>query len=206
MNLGFFPVFRVIKDNRKWIALALLIFTLGFFVFYISYNNITNEQVLDINQEMFASLEGIIEIITNSHPFYGTLLIFVNNLVSSLQMLFLGILLGLSPLFTLLANGAILGTLSNQVIAEGISVWFLIIGILPHGIPELAAFFICAAFGLKIGIHGLISPLPGKNRLGSIKFIWKEIISVLPLVVLLLLVAAFIEIYITQWLILQFFH
>lgn len=203
MNFAFFPVKQVLKDNRKWMALALLIFLLGFLFFFIGSDNIDNEHVLDVNQEMFASLETIITIIEESNPVFGSLLIFINNLVSSLQMLFLGIFLGLSPIFTLLANGALLGTVSTMVMEEGMSFWFLLAGILPHGIPELAAFFICAAMGLKIGIHAIISPLPGKNRLDSIKYIWKEIVSVMPLVIILLFIAAFIEIFFTKWFVLN---
>ncbi len=206
MNLGFFPFLMVIKNNHKWIALSVLIFTMGFFAFFIGFNTLSsNEQILDFNQEMFGSLETMIDIIEKSHPTFSSLLIFVNNLVSSLQMLFLGVFLGLSPLFTLLANGALLGTLSNQVIEQGVPFWFLLIGIIPHGIPELAAFFLCSAMGLKIGVHAVISPLPGKNRMESFKFIWKEIISILPLIVFLLLIAAFIEIYVTKWLVNYYF-
>ena len=204
MNTGFFPVMQVIKNNRSWLIISLLIFALGFFSFM--GNNLASgqEQGEIINQEMMVFLEQIVEFIEESHPLMGSLLIFLNNLVSSLQMLFLGVILGISPLLTLLVNGAVLGTVSVQVLGEGASPWFLVAGIVPHGIPELAAFFICSALGLKIGYHTIISPLPDKSRKQSFKFIWKEIISVLPLVVVLLFIAAVIEIYITKNLLTSF--
>ena len=198
MNTGFFPILQVIKNNRTWILLSLVIFGLGFFSFLASYQAMPHEYVDEFNQEAFAFLEYIVEFITQSHPLIGTLLIFINNVISSFQMLFLGVILGLSPLFTLLLNGGMLGTISMQVLEQGTSIWFIVAGIAPHGIPELAAFFICSSFGLKLGYHTIINPLPHKSRGESFKFIWKEIISVLPLVVVLLFIAAFIEIYLTK--------
>lgn len=196
--MSFFPATQVVRENRKWIALSAAIFGLGFFAVFTGIDIPGESQAAVVSDNMFSQLEQMIEIILNSHPVVGVMLIFVNNVISSFQMLFLGVIIGLSPVFTLLVNGALLGIISAQVIGEGISAWYLVLGILPHGIPELFAVFLCAAMGLKLGVHAVISPIPGKTRLQSFKFIWKEIISVIPLVVILLLVAAAIEIFVTQ--------
>ncbi|NLI69564.1 MAG: stage II sporulation protein M [Firmicutes bacterium] len=195
------PVARVLKDNKKWIVLSAIIFAIGFFTIFVGQEISGTDPLEDTNRELLGQLEELVEIISNSSPIVGVWLIFINNAISSLQMLALGIFLGLSPLLTLLVNGALLGALSAQVIQEGSSVWFLVAGILPHGLPELAAVFLCAALGLKIGIHATISPLPGMTRLESIKYIWKEIMAIIPLVIILLLLAALIEIFVTQTLI-----
>ncbi len=205
MNLAFFPFLPVIYRNRRWLLISILIFILGFFSLYFLQEPLGEEQMMGLDEEAMGFFEEIAEFITQTHPTVGALLIFINNLISSLQMLFLGVILGLSPLFTLLLNGGILGLLSTQVIDQGMSVWFLVVGILPHGIPELAAFFLCAAMGLKLGFHTVVSPLPGKTRKESFKYIWKEIISILPVVIVLLFVAAFIEIFLTQYLMHIFF-
>ncbi len=205
MNLGFFPFKAVLAENSKWLALSVIIFFLGFIFFFAGSGTANNETTAEISKELMESFEALAELILGSHPFYASLFLFINNFISSFQMLVLGIALGLSPLFTLLLNGSLLGAISGQMMQQDIPALYLIVGILPHGIPELGAFFISAAMGLKIGIHGTISPLPGKNRIGSIKYIWKEIISLLPLIVALLLLAAFIEIYVTKNLIELFF-
>ncbi len=191
----------VLKENKNWIVLSVVIFAIGFFTILFGHEVAGVDPMPDTSQELFAQLEELVDIINDSPPIIGVVIIFINNMISSFQMLVLGIFLGLSPLFTLLVNGALLGTLSAQVIEQGSSIWLLMAGILPHGLPELAAVFFCSAMGLKIGIHAIISPLPGMTRLESIKYIWKEIIAILPLIVVLLLVAALIEIFVTQALI-----
>ncbi len=113
-------------------------------------------------------------------------------------MLLLGAVAGITPLLTLVLNGAIIGVIAFQAAEAGIPLLpLLILGIAPHGIFELFAFFLCGALGLKFGYHSVASPLPGKTRLESFKYIWKEAISVLPLVTILLMVAALVEIMVT---------
>ena len=91
-------------------------------------------------------------------------------------------LLGIPSLFGLFFNGALLGSLLVTLGLENQPVFvFIALGILPHGVFELPAFFISAAFGLKLGFH-LIFPLPQKKRGESISLIWKEYWSLFPLV------------------------
>ena len=114
------------------------------------------------------------------------------------QMLLLGVIAGISPLFTLGLNGAMVGIILALTAGEGLPLHQVILfGIMPHGVFELFAFFLCGAMGLKFGYHCVASPLPGKTRMESFRYIWKEVISVLPLIVILLLAAAFIEMLVT---------
>jgi stage II sporulation protein M len=108
------------------------------------------------------------------------------------------VLAGISTLFTLGINGALVGVLLSLSVQEGMPLLPLImLGIMPHGIFELFAFFLCGAIGLKFGYHCVASPLPGINRVESFRYIWKEAISILPLVVTLLILSAFVEMFIT---------
>ncbi|HHX86549.1 MAG TPA: stage II sporulation protein M, partial [Firmicutes bacterium] len=85
------------------------------------------------------------------------------------------------------------------------SIWpFLCLGILPHGVFELSAFFICGALGLKFGYHCVASPLPGLSRKQSFFYIWREVISIMPLILTLLAIAAVVEIYISQVLLFKY--
>ena len=82
---------------------------------------------------------------------------------------------------------------------EGISILsFTVLGILPHGIFEIPAFIISAAFGLKLGYH-LIFPLTGKKRGESLVTIWREYWSVFPLIMNLLILAAIVEVLVTPY-------
>lgn len=142
-------------------------------------------------------MQEMAELIFTSPPVIGIAILFFNNLLSSLYVVLLGIILGLPSLLGLFTNGAFLGTVMSSLSHEGISaLTFVSLGVLPHGIFELPAFFLAAAFGLKLGFH-TIFPLPQKKRGESIIFIWKEFWSILPLVLNLLILAAVIEILIT---------
>ncbi len=199
----FFPAGQVIRENRSWIIMAACIFLACsvFFYFTPAFSEPAAEPVIDEQLEL---LEGLLSLIMDTAPPVGIALIFMNNFLSMVQMLLLGFLAGISPLITLGVNGALVGALLSFSAQEGVPLLRMIaFGLLPHGIFELYAFFLCAAIGLKFGFHCVASPLPGKTRGQSFRYIWKEAISILPLVVLLLIAAAAIEILITprllQW-------
>jgi len=202
--LLFFPVKQVIKENRSWLIMAAAIFTICAVVFY--YSTAAAQQTAEETFENHLNqLFELFSFILETKPVIGALFLFMNNYLSMVQMLLLGVVAGISPLITLGFNGALVGMMLSLTVKEGLPLLPLIIfGILPHGIPELFAFFLCGAFGLKFGYHCIASPLPGKTRLESYRYIWKEAISILPLVTALLLAAAFIEIMITAKLIKQF--
>jgi stage II sporulation protein M len=89
--------------------------------------------------------------------------LFLHNLFASLQMMLMGIFLGIVPLIGLFTNGALLGSIAAGLATEDIPLLaFMSLGILPHGIFELPAFFISSAFGMKMGFH-LVFPLPQKK-------------------------------------------
>lgn len=178
--------------------MAAAIFIIFALVFFFSATPSDPEGVEVLNGQL-AQFQEMVTFILDNNPLISALLIFMNNYLSMAQMLILGVVAGISPLVTLGLNGALVGMLLAISAANDplLLLKIILFGILPHGIFELFAFFLCAAMGLKFGYHCIASPLPKKTRLESFRFIWKEVISVLPLVVLLLLVAAFIEIMIT---------
>lgn len=197
----FFPAKEVIRDNRSWLVLATAIFMICAVAFYLgtAYSEPVDDQVLDSQLVM---LQELFAFLIEAKPLVSALLVFMNNFLSMAQMLLLGALAGISPLFTLGINGALVGVLLSLAVQEGASLLPLImLGIMPHGIFELFAFFLCGAIGLKFGYHCVASPLPGTNRIESFRYIWKEAISILPLVLTLLIISAFVEMFITSRLI-----
>ena len=80
----------------------------------------------------------------------------VHNFQIGLLAFAAGTVFGLPTIYLLFVNGATIGSLSaviNQVHRQG-AFWP---GILPHGVAELTAIFICGAAGLMMGI-GLLFP------------------------------------------------
>jgi len=193
----FSPPGQVIKNNRSWFLMAAAVFLICLIIFSGStaFSEPADQEIPDFVLDEMVSLFATI---LAGHPLLGAALIFMNNMITMAQMLLLGAAAGISPLITLGINGALLGLTLSTAAREGASLLFMLgLGILPHGIFELPAFFICAGMGLKFGYHCVASPLPGKNRSQSYRFIWKETISVLPLVVIMLVAAALIEMFVT---------
>lgn len=197
----FFPAKQVIRENRSWLIMATAIFMICAVIFY--YGTASAQPAAEETLEgQLNQLQEIFSFILSNKPVISALLVFMNNYITMAQMLLLGVVAGITPLITLGLNGALVGMMLSLIVQEGIPLLpMLVLGIMPHGLFELFAFFLCGAIGLKFGYHCIASPLPGKTRLESYRYIWKEAISVLPLVVLLLISSAFIEILITARLI-----
>ena len=188
-------VIRIIRQNLNWIIIALFFFLFGIFLaaFALGNENFFLTELTKSQQDLLAEMAEMIF----AGPPEGNSYSLLNNLLVSLQMMIFGFFLGITPLIGLFTNGALLGSIIAGLEYQGASALvFLSLGVLPHGIFELPAFIISAAFGLKLGFH-LLFPLPQKKRGESFKYIWREFISVLPLIICLFLIAAIVEITIT---------
>lgn len=193
-----------LKNNRSWFILTIIFFICGALLSYTALHQ-DPDAFAALEEAIIPMLEDLGEEVFNSHPLYGAGILFFNNLTASLYVMILGLFLGIPPLFSAIANGSILGILAFQLGQESIPVVpYLAAGIIPHGILELPAFFLSAAFGLKLGYH-LVFPLPGLRRIESLKKVFLEIRRALPMLVLLLFVAAIIEVFITPVVLFHFF-
>jgi uncharacterized membrane protein SpoIIM required for sporulation len=76
--------------------------------------------------------------------------IFVNNIQVGIMTYGLGILCGLGTVFYLFINGLMLGVVTAFFAERGMGI-ALMANILPHGILELTAIFICGGAGLLLG-------------------------------------------------------
>lgn len=116
--------------------------------------------------------------------------IIVNNIQVGIMTFSTGVALGLGTVFYLFINGVMMGVFSAYFIAEGLGI-SLLANILPHGILELTAIFICGGAGLMIGdsiIH------PGKcTRSQSIASRGQEATQLVVGTVVLFLIAGVIE-------------
>ena len=194
----------IFLQNLSWFVLALVFFVLGLGTAALVFKN---EAILqNVTEVQYDALKQIAEAVFDGPQWRGILILFFNNLVASLQMMLLGVLLGIPPLLGLFTNGALMGSLLAELGREGMPLLpFITLGVLPHGIFELPAFITCAAFGLKIGYH-LVFPLPQKRRRESLGIIWKEFFVLFPLITGLLILAAAIEVLVTPLLVKQFMN
>ncbi len=189
----------ILRQNVNWIVISLIFFLLGMIIAYIAPQN--GALFGEIPEGQRKILQDMAQMVFEGSPLRGIIILFVNNIFASLQVMFLGILLGIPTLLGLFANGALVGYIMKELSLGGVALFpFISLGILPHGIFELPAFFISTALGLKLGFH-LVFPLPNKKRGESLKYILKEYWTILPLVVSLLIIAAIIEVLVTPALI-----
>ena len=195
--------YSTFKENISWLTLASVFFLGSVFLTYFTLSK-EPELFAMLEQAMLPLLKELSEQVFGGHPLQGAVILFIHNLTTSLQVILFGVFLGIPALVASVANGAILGALAFQLGQQGVApLPLLLAGILPHGILELPAFFLSIAFGLKLGYH-IVFPLPEHTRLESLGKIFREIGNALPLIIVLLALAALLEVFITPDILLYF--
>jgi stage II sporulation protein M len=170
---------KYIKDSRDFIYSTILVFAIfaavGFFFPFFF-----NEQILDFIKEILEKTEGMSQ---------GELIwfIFSNNIQSSFFGMILGFFLGIFSVLIAVANGYVLGFVSELVVTEAgyLALWRL----LPHGIFELTAIFISLGLGIRFGTF-----IFQKKKGEAFKnYLWESLRVFIFIVVPLLVIAAIIE-------------
>lgn len=123
-------------------------------------------------------------------------LIFLNNAVAA----FFSFVTGLIPFLCLSAvsvvgNGFLLGVIMAVVLSQGKGIITVLISLLPHGIVELPVFFYASSLGVYLMLNISMKILGQPVRLKS--FFTNSIRSFIIIVLPLLLLAAFLEAYVT---------
>jgi len=82
------------------------------------------------------------------------LIIFINNAIKALGLVFLGILLGVPPVLFIGLNGFIIGGFSSAL--ESINGWrYVVASFVPHGVIEIPVILLATALGLTLGMESL---------------------------------------------------
>jgi stage II sporulation protein M len=80
------------------------------------------------------------------------LIIFINNAIKALGLIFLGVLLGLPPILFIGLNGFILGGLGSAL--EAVNGWrYSVASFIPHGVIEIPVILLATALGLTVGME-----------------------------------------------------
>jgi len=180
-----------IYSSRKYILAAVAVFTFSFAVgvlISIKYPD-TSEKVL----EMIKGTYGGIAVLD---PFERMLLIFKNNVFISFVALLLGIGFGIIPFAFAALNGTVLGILVELFLKKQ-GFFFVLAAILPHGIIELPMIFISVGIGFRLG-HAAYLLLTRMKTMNDLSHELEQgIIFYIKIVAPLLLMAAFVESYLT---------
>ncbi|QZA33744.1 stage II sporulation protein M [Hydrogenibacillus sp. N12] len=130
--------------------------------------------------------------------------ILLSNLLAVVFAIAGGVVFGLIPLWSAVLNGALIGFLLAKTAEQGFSpVAMFVYGILPHGLFELPAMILAAAYGLVIGgavIRSLVGGVVGR-RDDRFSAGWRAIAGAfwptIVAIVSLLIVAAAVESFVT---------
>ncbi|MFC1800669.1 stage II sporulation protein M [Nanoarchaeota archaeon] len=168
---------KLVKDNKKLIFLMagilLLMAMYGYF-----QPDVFKEQQEQLIDSIMTKIEG-------KNGIEITSFIIFNNVRSA----FFSILFGITffPIVDMVVNGYFIGAVLNSAVAK--TSYFIVWRLIPHGIFEIPAIAIAAAFGIRIGLA-----LFKKDRKKNIVNAYKEGFFVLVYVVIpLLMVAGVIE-------------
>lgn len=122
-------------------------------------------------------------------------IITTNNITVSFNAIAGGLLAGIGTLYILIYNGLLIGALFGFFHSVGADLIVAYALVLPHGIIELAAIFICGGCGLMLA-KGLL--IPGQTtRKQSLIIAAKKTALLIPGIVMMLVVAGVIEGYFT---------
>jgi len=170
-----------IKESKNFIYSIITIFLLFTVLgFLLPVPAEIESRILEFVEQLLKQTEGMTQ---------GELIkfIFWNNIQSSLTGMLFGVVLGVFPVMSALANGYLLGFVAS-VAAEGSGI-FVLWRLFPHGIFELPALFISLGLGLRIGTF-----IFEKDKIKTLKIYLIKSIKVFFFVIIpLLVIAAVIE-------------
>lgn len=162
--LSYKQIINYLKDSKKYVYFSILIFFIFVLIgFFLKLPGEITSQLLQYFNDLILKTKG--------YSFFDMcIFLFQNNLFASFFGMIGGILFGIFPLLNSMVNGVVLGFVANLSVNEaGILSLFRII---PHGIFELPALFICLGLGLKLGSKFLEKYLKIKSELKQLFFIF----------------------------------
>lgn len=175
---------------KKCIIVAIVLFISSLLLGLVAPANISGFISKDV-----AALQEFSSFLTSFPPIVFALLIFVKNASTLILSFILSPFFCLIPILALVINGCLIAFLSPAVIQEK-SLYFLLAGILPHGIFELPALIIGEAAAISFGTMIILALFTRKKRILLLPEL-KQDIKYLIIALGLLLPAAFVETFIT---------
>jgi stage II sporulation protein M len=182
---------KALARNNGLFAFCIAAFLLGVPVGYSMYDRIEGM--------MLPVLKQLKETFSKETDLETAINIFLNNYRVSIYLVVAGTLI-LPTLVIMFSNGFLIGFIIKYLQLKDLDYVFFLKGVIPHGIFELPALFIAGGIGLRIGLSFL--SLDNRKIVKEVSQSIREA-AVIHLVVVtpLLILAAFIETYISAALI-----
>jgi stage II sporulation protein M len=174
---------------KKWIIVSSALFFTGIVI-----------GLVNPSTEALESLESLLDIADTTVPFSSIgffILYLINNVFKMVLSFVFSPILCILPVLSLVANGWVISSVGYFIVdVQQYSIVYFLMGILPHGIFEIPALIIGQAAALSLGTMTIAAIFSeGKRRVLFDNL--KENLKYLGIVVLLLVIAAAIEAFIT---------
>lgn len=195
------------KQMNPYIAFGFILFLAGMVI------GGTNPAFKSFLNEQLQGLGHLADMIEKSRNPTLTMIviIFLNNAIKSILVIYLGALFGILPFLFLIVNGMLIGYLlktSAELHGGGYVMELILKGLLPHGILGIPAIIIACAYGMRFGVlvlkagGSLIFARTSSARLGGeLEGFVVRTVPVMVILTIILLIASVIESTITTWLI-----
>ena len=187
-------------ENRCWLKFTAIWFAatalIGAVVFFIQ------PDLLDRIVALFTQKFGASPALDSSLAQQ----IFNQNAIVCGIALFGGLLLGILPAIIVGVNGFLLGFVAMAALSIGnplAGVIVLIVGVVPHGLFEVPAFLVSASLGLRLGLEWLGGGASGQ-RWNVLKQNFINSVGYFAVIVVLLFLAAMIEVFVSGHLVDKF--
>ncbi len=180
-------------NSKQWLLASAFLFGIGLLGGIMAY--FQAPWMLESLMKTLSDKYGQPELNTNT-----SLMLLKNNATVAGLGLAGGLIFGIPTVFILVVNGLILGFIGAGLFTRlpyGIfqKILFLVVGIVPHGIFELSAIILSGAFGLMLGNRWWLA----KGQ-GRVQVFWQDIkrsLTVIPVVAMLLIIAGFVEVFVS---------
>jgi len=187
---------RAVGETWRFWVLAMAFFALGiiFAGFYVADDPARLQEILPPGMAAGFADGQVPDFgdggVDWDYPFV-TAIIATNNIAVAFNAFALGLLAGLGTIYIMVFNGLLIGALFGFLHQGGADMVTAYALVLPHGVLELIAIFLCGGCGLMLG-KGLL--LPGDySRKHSLVLQAKKAALLIPGIVAMLVIAAIIE-------------
>ena len=184
----------ILWSGRRWILAAILLFAAGVALGWAKADFVY-EQV----QPIVEQVAGIASDVARADsPLERAWIIYRNNARSVTVMMVLAMIPyfgAFVPAAGLLGNGLLVGMLfglGGRVGSRSLDPGQILLGIVPHGVFELPAVWLGAAWAMKLSL-GWLAPSAAGQRLATWRQNAKEALVILAVIMVLLAIASFVE-------------
>ncbi|GBE20019.1 MAG TPA: hypothetical protein ENG87_00610 [Candidatus Pacearchaeota archaeon] len=189
----------ILKEHSKFLFFLMFLF-FGFLIAFIFWTIVLPENITSIvfslQKASFQEIKSISGMVTSTTGAFSIIL--GNNLKVLLLSLILALFYGAGAIFILAWNASMMGYIIGDLVKNNLGIISLPYALLKyslHGIPEILAYFAAALAGGII----FVTVVRGNFQKEKIKKTIMDVTIIIGISILLLLIAALIEVYVSSF-------